>query len=153
MKAIADTGFLVAFGNRRDLHHTCALQIAQRVTEPLLTCEAVLAAHGTGDPVCRPGSGSGRPVPHQAERTASEASCDHDGYGRLPDISPWPSRGDSPHSPPNAVAFNDRGLQNRRLTGLLPPPFRLSFARHCVFLPLETAPVVNCALTPQLLAA
>jgi predicted nucleic acid-binding protein len=43
MKAIADTGFLVAFGNRRDLHHTWALEIAQRVTEPLLTCEAVLA--------------------------------------------------------------------------------------------------------------
>jgi len=43
MKAIADTGFLVAFGNRRDLHHTWALQIAQQVTEPLLTCEAVLA--------------------------------------------------------------------------------------------------------------
>ena len=43
MKAIADTGFLVAFGNRTDLHHPWALQIAQRVTEPLLTCEAVLA--------------------------------------------------------------------------------------------------------------
>jgi predicted nucleic acid-binding protein len=43
MKAIADTGFLVAFGNRTDLHHAWALQIAQRVTEPLLTCEAVLA--------------------------------------------------------------------------------------------------------------
>jgi predicted nucleic acid-binding protein len=43
VKAIADTGFLVAFGNRRDLHHHWALEIAQRVTEPLLTCEAVLA--------------------------------------------------------------------------------------------------------------
>jgi uncharacterized protein len=43
MKAIADTGFLVAFGNRRDRHHTWALEIAQRVTEPLLTCDAVLA--------------------------------------------------------------------------------------------------------------
>jgi len=43
MKAIADTGFLVAFGNRRDSHHAWALEIAQRVTEPLLTCEAVLA--------------------------------------------------------------------------------------------------------------
>jgi predicted nucleic acid-binding protein len=43
MKAIADTGFLVAFGNRTDLHHAWALQIAQRITEPLLTCEAVLA--------------------------------------------------------------------------------------------------------------
>jgi len=43
MKAIADTGFPVAFGNRKDSHHEWALQIAERVTEPLLTCEAVLA--------------------------------------------------------------------------------------------------------------
>src|SRR5271157_4505426 len=43
MKAIADTGFLVAFGNRKDYHHEWALGIAERVTEPLLTCEAVLA--------------------------------------------------------------------------------------------------------------
>jgi predicted nucleic acid-binding protein len=43
MKAIADTGFLVAFGNRRDGHHGWAVEVAQRVTEPLLTCEAVLA--------------------------------------------------------------------------------------------------------------
>lgn len=43
MKAIADTGFLVAFGSRRDTHHRWALSLAGRVTEPLLTCEAVLA--------------------------------------------------------------------------------------------------------------
>ena len=43
MKAIADTGFLVAFGNRNDYHHEWAVGIAERVTEPLLTCEAVLA--------------------------------------------------------------------------------------------------------------
>jgi predicted nucleic acid-binding protein len=43
MKAIADTGFVVAFGNRRDRYHHWALEIARRVTEPLLTCEAVLA--------------------------------------------------------------------------------------------------------------
>jgi uncharacterized protein len=43
LKAIADTGFLVAFGNRTDHHHAWALQIAQRATEPLLTCDAVLA--------------------------------------------------------------------------------------------------------------
>ena len=93
MKAIADTGFLVAFGNRRAVHHAWALQIAQRVSEPLLTCEAVLAetAFHLGsvrlvwtsrkmDSPCRPGSGSGRPVPHQGERTAS-ASNDHEGRG------------------------------------------------------------------------
>ena len=43
MRAIADTGFLVAFGNRTDSHHDWALGIAERVTDPLLTCEAVLA--------------------------------------------------------------------------------------------------------------
>ncbi|HUI57807.1 MAG TPA: PIN domain-containing protein [Bryobacteraceae bacterium] len=43
MKAIADTGFLVAFGNRHDYYHDWALGVAAQVTEPLLTCEAVLA--------------------------------------------------------------------------------------------------------------
>ena len=43
MKAIADTGFLVAFANRRDRHHEWAISLAGRVTEPLLTCECVLA--------------------------------------------------------------------------------------------------------------
>lgn len=43
MRAIADTGFLVAFANRRDSHHQWAVELAERVTEPLLTCEAVLA--------------------------------------------------------------------------------------------------------------
>ena len=43
MKGIADTGFLVAFANRGDLHHEWAVRVAAGVTEPLLTCEAVLA--------------------------------------------------------------------------------------------------------------
>ena len=43
MKGIADTGFLVAFANRNDLHHDWAVSIAEQVDEPLLTCEAVLA--------------------------------------------------------------------------------------------------------------
>lgn len=43
MNAIADTGFLVAFANRNDRHHVWAVQLARQVTEPLLTCEAVLA--------------------------------------------------------------------------------------------------------------
>jgi predicted nucleic acid-binding protein len=43
VKAIADTGFLVAFANRNDVHHDWAVGLAARVTEPLLTCEAVLA--------------------------------------------------------------------------------------------------------------
>lgn len=43
MKGIADTGFLVAFANRSDRHHDWAVGIAEDVTEPLLTCEAVLA--------------------------------------------------------------------------------------------------------------
>jgi predicted nucleic acid-binding protein len=43
MKGIADTGLLVAFANRTDAHHAWAVGVAERVTEPLLTCEAVLA--------------------------------------------------------------------------------------------------------------
>ena len=43
MKAIADTGLLVAFANARDVHHAWALDVADHFTEPLLTCEAVLA--------------------------------------------------------------------------------------------------------------
>ena len=43
MKGITDTGFLVAFANRNDSHHTWAMSVAAELTEPLLTCEAVLA--------------------------------------------------------------------------------------------------------------
>ncbi len=43
MKGIADTGFLVAFANRRDAHHDWAVELAAQVDEPLLTCEAVVA--------------------------------------------------------------------------------------------------------------
>lgn len=43
MKGIADTGFIVAFLNRNDQFHNWAKAVATRVTEPLLTCEAVLA--------------------------------------------------------------------------------------------------------------
>jgi predicted nucleic acid-binding protein len=43
VKGIADTGFLVAFANRADEHHQWAVSIAGQVTEPLLTCEPVLA--------------------------------------------------------------------------------------------------------------
>lgn len=43
MKGIADTGFLVAFANRGDEFHDWAVEIAEQLTQPLLTCEAVLA--------------------------------------------------------------------------------------------------------------
>lgn len=43
MKGIADTGLLVAFANANDRHHDWAVHIARQVTDPLLTCEAVLA--------------------------------------------------------------------------------------------------------------
>ena len=43
MNGIADTGFLVAFVNRGDEFHDWAVGVAAQVTEPLLTCEAVLA--------------------------------------------------------------------------------------------------------------
>ena len=43
MKGIADTGFIVAAARVNDQHHAWAAQIAREVTEPLLTCQAVLA--------------------------------------------------------------------------------------------------------------
>jgi len=43
MKGIADTGFLLAFVNRNDTHHSWAKSIAPQFETPLLTCEAVLA--------------------------------------------------------------------------------------------------------------
>ena len=43
MKGIADTGFLVAFASQADKHHEWAMKLAGQVTEPLLTCEPVLA--------------------------------------------------------------------------------------------------------------
>lgn len=43
MRGIADTGFLVAFGNRRDDFHDWAVGVAETATEPLLTRDAVLA--------------------------------------------------------------------------------------------------------------
>ncbi len=46
MRGIADTGFLVAFANRNDRHHQWAVGVAEQVSEPLLTCEAVLAETG-----------------------------------------------------------------------------------------------------------
>jgi hypothetical protein len=43
MKGIADAGFIVAFARRNDQHHLWALDLGERITEPLLSCEAVLA--------------------------------------------------------------------------------------------------------------
>ncbi len=43
MIGIADTGFVVAFLNRRDAHHRWAVRLAGQVDAPLATCEAVLA--------------------------------------------------------------------------------------------------------------
>jgi predicted nucleic acid-binding protein len=43
MKGIADTGLIVALGNRDDKHHSWAAHLATTITEPLLTCESVLS--------------------------------------------------------------------------------------------------------------
>jgi uncharacterized protein len=43
MNAIADTGFLVALVGSRDQFRDWALEVAKRITWPVLTCEAVLA--------------------------------------------------------------------------------------------------------------
>jgi uncharacterized protein len=43
MTGISDTGFLVAFANRNDRYHDWAIEVAGGITDPLITCEAVLA--------------------------------------------------------------------------------------------------------------
>jgi predicted nucleic acid-binding protein len=43
VKAIADTGFVVAFGNRNDRYHSWAVAVGRSLSEPALTCEAVLS--------------------------------------------------------------------------------------------------------------
>lgn len=43
MKAIADTGFLVAYLARRDRYHEWAVEVASQTMEPFLTCEAVIS--------------------------------------------------------------------------------------------------------------
>jgi uncharacterized protein len=43
VKGIADSGFIVAFRNRTDRHHAWAVDLADTITEPLLTCESVLS--------------------------------------------------------------------------------------------------------------
>lgn len=43
MKAIADTGFIVAFKNRTDQHHKWAIDVARQLDGAALTCESVLS--------------------------------------------------------------------------------------------------------------
>ncbi|HEY7856581.1 MAG TPA: PIN domain-containing protein [Terriglobales bacterium] len=43
MRAIADTGFLVALARENDVHHAWARQVASRIRGAALTCDAVLA--------------------------------------------------------------------------------------------------------------
>jgi predicted nucleic acid-binding protein len=43
LKAIADTGFLVAIANRRDQYHDWAVNLLAKLQTPLLTSEAVLS--------------------------------------------------------------------------------------------------------------
>jgi len=43
LKAIADTGFLVAIANRRDQYHDWAVNLLAELQTPLLTSEAVLS--------------------------------------------------------------------------------------------------------------
>lgn len=92
MNAIADTGFLVAFGNRNDLHHKWALRLAQQVVDPLLTCEAVLAetAFHLGDAslvLDFVGNGLVRPAFTLADHTLRIAELAKRYRDRLPDLA------------------------------------------------------------------
>jgi uncharacterized protein len=43
MNAIADTGFLVALLEAHDQHHAWAMEVAEEIRWPALTCESVLS--------------------------------------------------------------------------------------------------------------
>ncbi len=43
MKVIADTGLLVALARENDQYHEWAAEVAEQISWPVLTCEAVLA--------------------------------------------------------------------------------------------------------------
>jgi len=43
VKAIADTGLLVAMARKNDQYHHWAAEVAEQISWPVLTCEAVLA--------------------------------------------------------------------------------------------------------------
>lgn len=43
MKAIADTGFLVALLEAHDAHHNWAMSVSEDISWPALTCESVLS--------------------------------------------------------------------------------------------------------------
>jgi uncharacterized protein len=43
LRAIADTGFLVALARENDAHHAWAREVASRIRGAALTCDAVLA--------------------------------------------------------------------------------------------------------------
>jgi hypothetical protein len=43
MNAIADPGRLVALGREKDQYHDWAMEIAEQMAWPVLTCEAMLA--------------------------------------------------------------------------------------------------------------
>ncbi len=43
MNAIADTGFLVALLAAHDEHHSWAMEVAEEIRWPVLTCESVLS--------------------------------------------------------------------------------------------------------------
>ena len=74
MPQIADTGFLVAYWNKKDTHHRWARSLT--VTAPLRTCEAVLteAAYllGTPEPVLQMLADGDLTVDFQAETHATD---------------------------------------------------------------------------------
>jgi len=66
VKGIADTGFLVAFARSGDMHHRWTVSVAEQVSEPLLTCEAVLAETAFQPAKRGGGAGHDRGQPREA---------------------------------------------------------------------------------------
>lgn len=115
VKAITDTGFLVAFGNRRDKHHLrcrtggSGLSPWQRSDRTgfrqrwpgqarIRSCQPTPETRRT---ICRPIPRPGRSLPHPNERALPEASHHHHRRERFSRLPARQARDDTTHLPAN----------------------------------------------------
>jgi predicted nucleic acid-binding protein len=92
MPQVADTGFLVAYWNKRDAHHRWARGLS--VTAPLRTCEAVVTETayllGTPEPVLQMLVDGDLTVDFQAETHATDLLRWLEKFADLDPVSPMP---------------------------------------------------------------